>query len=70
MNIEPLTIEDLKVIRIALTRVPLSTPLLTAVKNVDAVLAQHGLKCESKAKPRRPYQRRAEIEYVFESIVK
>lgn len=63
-----LTVEDLKTIRVALTKVALSKQLLATIDNVDAALAQHGLKCESKSLPKRPYQRQRDIEYVFTQV--
>lgn len=65
-----LTIEDLKVIRLALNNVSISTALLNTINNVDAELAKHNLKIQSHIKPKRPYQRRSEIEYTFEPINK
>ena len=41
-----LTIEDLKLIRMGLNKVPVSQQLWDTIKNVDAMLAEHNLKYE------------------------
>jgi hypothetical protein len=48
-----LTIEDLKLIRIGLNKVPVSPQMWDTVNNVDAILAEHNLKFEMVAKPKR-----------------
>lgn len=65
-----LSIDDLKVIRVALSSAPLNKAVITAIDNVDKLLATYNIKAVYKSKPRRPYQRQADGEYVFESIVK
>jgi hypothetical protein len=63
-----LTVEDLKVIRLALSQYSLSKPVLVAIDNVDIELAQHGLKVTYQSLPKRKYQRQASGEYIFEQI--
>ena len=63
-----LKLGHLKVIRIALSNQPLGRAVLETIDVVDAELAKHNLKAVYKSKPKRPYQRRAEGEYVFEPI--
>ena len=65
-----LTIEDLKLIRIGLNKVSASLKLLDTIKNVDALLAEHNLKFEREAKPKRKWQRDTSYEYVFNPINK
>jgi hypothetical protein len=65
-----LTIEDLKLIRMGLNKVHVSQQLLDTIKNVDAALAEHNLKFEMEAKPKRKYQRETTYEYVFNPINK
>lgn len=60
-----LTVEDLKTIRLVLKTVKLDKKLNEAIDNLDLELLSHGLKCEAKIKPRRPYQRGNEYEYKF-----
>jgi len=67
-----LTVEDLKTIRIGLNKVPFSSRnnILETVSKVDAMLAEHNLKFEMEAKPKRKYQRGTTYEYVFNPINK
>jgi hypothetical protein len=65
-----LTVEDLKVIRLALSQYSLSRSVITAIDNVDIELAQHGLKATYQSLPKRKYQRQAHGEYIFETIKK
>jgi len=65
-----LTVEDLKLIRMGLNKVPVSQQLWDTIKNVDAMLAEHNLKFEMVSKPRRKYQRGTSHEYVFNPINK
>ena len=63
-----LTIEDLKLIRLGLNKVPVSAQMWETVKNVDAMLAEHNLKFEMEAKPKRKWQRDTNYNYVFNPI--
>jgi len=63
-----INLNDLKVIRLALSKYPISHDVLNAITNVDSELAKHNLKAVYKSKPKRPYQRRADGGYVFEQI--
>ena len=63
-----LSIDDLKTIRVALSSAPLNRSVITTLDNVDKLLATHNIKAVYKSKPRRPYQRQAEGEYVFEEM--
>jgi hypothetical protein len=63
-----LTIEDLKLIRLGLNKVPVSAQMWETIKNVDAILAEHNLKFDMEAKPKRKYQRGTSYEYVFNPI--
>jgi hypothetical protein len=65
-----LTVEDLKLIRMGLNKVPVSPQMWDTIKNVDVMLAEHNLKFEMVAKPRRKYQRGTSHEYVFNPINK
>ena len=64
-----LTIEELKTIRMGLNKVPFSSRnnVLETIKKVDAMLAEHGLKFEMEAQPKRKYERGTRYEYVFRS---
>jgi hypothetical protein len=70
LNSMNLTIEDLKLIRMGLNKVPVSHQLWDTIKSVDAMLAEHNLKYEMVSKPRRKYQRGTSHEYVFNPINK
>jgi len=63
-----LSIDDLKVIRVALSSASLNRSVITALDNVDKLLATHNIKAVYVSKPRRPYQRQADGEYVFEEM--
>ena len=63
-----LKLGHLKVIRIALSNQPLGRAVLETIDMVDAELAKHNVKAVYKSKPKRPYQRQPEGEYVFEPI--
>ena len=63
-----LTLEDLKVIRLALSSYPLSTQVIKTLDNVDAELAKHNLRATYRSLPKRKYQRNRQGEYVFEPI--
>jgi hypothetical protein len=67
-----LTVEDLKTIRIGLNKVAFSSRnnVLETVKNVDAMLAEHNLKFEMVAKPKRKWQRDTSYDYIFNPINK
>jgi len=67
-----LTIEDLKTIRIGLNKVAFSdrNNVLETMNNVDALLAEHNLKFEMEAKPKRKWQRDTVYNYVFNPINK
>lgn len=65
-----LTIEDLKVIRLALHKTPLSGAVITAIDNVDKVLAENNLKLERVLRPRKKYQRTPDADYIFVEIKK
>ena len=72
MNIETLSIEDLKLIRIGLNKVPFTgnPGILDTIKRVDAILATHNLKFEMVARPKVKYQRSNIYDYVFKAINK
>jgi hypothetical protein len=72
MNVEQLSIEDLKLIRKGLNKVPITgnPGILDTVKRVDAILTTHNLKFEMVALPKRKYQRGTQYEYVFKAINK
>lgn len=65
-----LTVEDLKVIRLALSSYPLSTQVMKTLDNVDAELAKHNLRATYRRLPKRKYQHNSTRggEYVFEPI--
>lgn len=63
-----LTVEDLKVIRVALGKASLNNAIVMTINNVDAELAKHNLKAVYRSKPKRKYQREADGEYIFEPI--
>jgi hypothetical protein len=70
MNNE-LKLGHLKVIRVALSQQPISRAVLETIAVVDNMLATtYNVKAVYVSKPRRPYQRQADGEYVFENIVK
>ena len=68
MSTSGLQLGHLKVIRIALSSQPLERAVLETIDIVDAELAKHNVKAVYKSKPKRPYQRQADGEYVFEPI--
>ena len=63
-----LQLGHLKVIRLALSNQPLGRAVLETISMVDAELAKYNVKAVYKSKPKRPYQRQADGEYVFEPI--
>ena len=63
-----LKLGHLKVIRIALTNQPLSRAVNETIDMVDLELVKHNIKVVYKSKPKRPYQRQPEGEYVFEEM--
>ena len=63
-----LTVEDLKLIRLGLNHVPVSSQMWDTIKNVDAMLAEHNLKGEFESLPRRKYARNTTSKYVFNPI--
>ena len=65
-----LTLEDLKIVRLALSTYPLSTEVMKTIENVDAELAKHNLRAVYRSLPKRPYQRKKDGGYVFEPIKK
>jgi pantothenate synthetase len=67
-----LTVEELKTIRMGLNKVAFSSRnnVLETVSKVDAMLAEHNLKFEMEAKPKRKWQRDTTYEYVFNPINK
>lgn len=70
MNNE-LKLGHLKLIRVALSSQPISRAVLETIAVVDNMLAAtYNVKAVYVSKPRRPYQRQADGEYVFENIVK
>ena len=62
------TIEDLKIIRLALSSYQLSSQVMKTIDSIDAELAKHNLRAVYRSLPKRPYQRQASGEYVFEPI--
>lgn len=68
MSTSGLQLGHLKVIRVALSNQPLSRAVVETIDIVDAELAKHNVKAVYKSKPKRPYQRQADGEYVFEQI--
>lgn len=65
-----LTLDDLKTLKLALNRYPLDKQVLATSQALDKELAKHNLKGVYKSLPKKPYQRRAQTEYVFEPINK
>lgn len=64
-----LTVEDLKIIRLALSKYPLSREVFTVINNVDRELKERfNLRATYRSLPKRPYQRKKEGEYIFEQI--
>ena len=63
-----LTVEDLKLIRLGLNHVPVSSQMWDTIKNVDAMLAEHNLKAEYEAQPKRKYSRSTQSKLVFNPI--
>jgi hypothetical protein len=63
-----LTVEDLKLIRLGLNYVPVSSQMWDTIKNVDAMLAEHNLKGEFESLPRRKYARNTTSKFVFNPI--
>ena len=65
-----LSIEDLKTIRLALSKYPLNTGLLSTIAKIDNMLATHNIKTVWVTLPRRKYQRQNSGEYQFLPIKK
>ena len=65
-----LTIEDLKTIKLALAKYPLSTGLMGTIAKIDDALATHNIKAEWVSLPKRKYQRETRGEYQFIAINK
>jgi hypothetical protein len=65
-----LTIEDLKTIRLALSKYPLSTGLVGTIGKIDDELAKHNLKAEYEVQPKRKYSRGIESKLIFNPINK
>lgn len=65
-----LTVEDLKIIRLALSSYPLSTQVIKTIEGIDTELAKHNLRATYRSLPKRPYQRQQQGEYIFEPIKK
>jgi hypothetical protein len=63
-----LTVEDLKLIRLGLNYVRVSSQMWDTIKNVDAMLAEHNLKGEFESLPRRKYARNTTSKFVFNPI--
>ena len=63
-----LTVEDLKVIRLALSNTHLTQQVWDTINNVDAELAKHNLRATYRSLPKRKYQRQTTGEYIFEPI--
>lgn len=63
-----LSLENLMTIREEMSRVGLNRKTLNALNELDEVLASHGLKAESRALPKRKWQRQAEREIVWVNI--
>jgi len=63
-----LTIEDLKLIRLSLGKVNASAQVWETIKTIDAMLAEHNLKPEYEAQPKRKYARNIESKLVFNPI--
>ena len=70
MSTSGLQLGHLKVIRVALSQQSLNRAVIETIDVVDAELAKHNVKAVYKSKPKRPYQRQADGEYVFEPINK
>jgi len=64
MNIE-LTIEELKELRIALSKATLSNNIVAMINKVDDMLKQNEYKYEYKALPRTKYQKTTHYESVI-----
>ena len=63
-----LTIEEMKVVRGALNKAPLSRGVIDLIERVDAELKEAGWKYEHRALPKKKYQRNAIWEYVWVEI--
>ena len=63
-----LTIEEVKVMRMALLKAPLARLTLDLATRTDVWLAEQGWRLEHRALPRRKYQRNSRYEYVWMEI--
>ncbi len=63
-----LTVEDLKLIRLGLNKVDVSSQMWDTIKKVDTMLAEHNLKGEFESLPRRKYARSTRSKFVFNPI--
>lgn len=63
-----LQLGHLKVIRVALSKQPLSRAVIETIDVVDKELAKHNVKAEWKTLPKKPYQREPRGEYQFVNI--
>jgi hypothetical protein len=62
------TVEDLKVLKRAISRMPLDKQVMDTIEKVDYELAKHGLRAVWVSAPKLKYQRQALGEYQFENI--
>ena len=63
-----LTIEEMKVVRGALNKAPLSRGVIDMIERMDAELKAAGWKYEHRALPKVKYQRNQRHEYVWVEI--
>ena len=63
-----LTIEEVKVMRMALLKAPLARLTLDLATRTDVWLAENGWVLERRELPKKKYQRKTHSEYVWEQI--
>ena len=63
-----LTIDEVKVMRMGLKKVPLSRAVCDLTDKIDAYLAEQGWRLEHRALPKVKYQRNHRYEYVWVEI--
>ena len=65
-----MTVENLKVLRQAISKMPLDQMVLDTIEKLDLELADHGLKAIWVPAPRVKYQKKSVGSYQFENLKK
>lgn len=63
-----LTIDEVKVMRMALNKAPLTRGVIDMIEKVDMHLKECGWVLEHRALPKKKYQHNTRYEYVWENV--